>query len=98
MHRQQVLYLWLAEGALDTGTIAWAFHDGTKGEGPGLPDCEPPFANGVAALEDPYTCKGMNLRIIFKCIAGWVITLLVVGSSTALLTAQGAYTPEVGAC
>ena len=52
MHRQQVLYLWLAEGALDTGTIAWAFHDGTMGEGPGLPDCEPPFANGVAALED----------------------------------------------
>ena len=52
MHRQQVLYLWLAEGALDTGTIAWAFHDGTKGKGPGLPDCEPPFANGVAALED----------------------------------------------
>ena len=52
MHRQQVLYLWLAEGALDTGTIAWAFHDGTKGKGPGLPDCEPPFTNGVAALED----------------------------------------------
>lgn len=52
MHRQQVLYLWLAEGALDTATIAWAFHDGTKGKGPGLPDCEPPFANGVAALED----------------------------------------------
>ena len=25
MNRQQVLYLWLAEGALDTGTIAWAF-------------------------------------------------------------------------
>lgn len=52
MNRQQVLYLWLAEGAIDTGTIAWAFHDGTRGEGPGLPDCEPPFRNGVAALED----------------------------------------------
>ena len=30
MQRQQVLYLWLAEGALDTGTIAWAFYDGTQ--------------------------------------------------------------------
>ena len=60
--------------------------------------CQVGATMGVAALEDPYSCKGMNLRIIFKCIAGWVITLLVVGSSTALLTAQGAYTPEVGAC
>ena len=36
------------------------------------------------------------MKIIFKCVAGWVITLLVVGSTTALITAQGAYTPEVG--
>ena len=50
---------------------------------------------GAAALEDPYTCKGINMKIIFKCIAGWVITLVVVGCSTALITAQGAYTPEV---
>ena len=50
--RQQVLYLWLAEGALDTAAIAWAFYDGTKGQGPQLPDVEPPYANGLAALED----------------------------------------------
>ena len=52
MNRQQVLYLWLAEGALDTVTIGWAFHDGSAGEGTGLPEGEPPYANGVAALED----------------------------------------------
>ena len=52
MERQQVLYLWLAEGALDTTTIAWAFHDGTRGAGPELPEGEPPYATGVAALED----------------------------------------------
>jgi len=52
MIRQQILYLWLAEGALDTGTIAWAIYDGTKGSGPLLPQGEPPYANGVAALED----------------------------------------------
>ena len=58
--------------------------------------CQVGATMGVAALEDPYTCKGINMKIIFKCIAGWVITLVVVGSTTALITAQGAYTPEVG--
>ncbi|MCX2979883.1 hypothetical protein EYC98_03285 [Halieaceae bacterium IMCC14734] len=50
--RQQVLYLWLAEGALDTETIGWAFHDGTDGDGPQLPDEEPPYVSGLAALQD----------------------------------------------
>lgn len=57
--------------------------------------CQVGATMGVAALEDPYTCKGINMKIIFKCVAGWVITLVVVGCSTALITAQGAYTPEV---
>ncbi len=50
--RQQVLYLWLAEGALETSPVAWAFHDGSAGAGPPLPEAEPPYASGVAALED----------------------------------------------
>ena len=58
--------------------------------------CQVGATMGVAALEDPYTCKGINMNIIFKCVAGWVITLVVVGGTTALITAQGAYTPEVG--
>ena len=52
MKRQQILYLWLGEGALDTATVGWAFLDGTKGEGPALPVGEPPYATGLAALED----------------------------------------------
>ncbi len=52
MIKQQVLYLWLAEGALDTATVAWAVYDGTAGNGPTLPEGEPPYVNGVAALED----------------------------------------------
>jgi hypothetical protein len=52
IQRQQVLYLWLAEGALDTATVAWAFHDGTQGRGPGIPDGEPPYETGVSALAD----------------------------------------------
>lgn len=52
MERQQILYLWLAEGALDTEAVAWAFYDGTQGRGPGLPDGEPPYKTGVAAMQD----------------------------------------------
>lgn len=52
MIRQQVLYLWLAEGALDTTVIAWATYDGTAGRGPTVPQGDPPYATGVAALED----------------------------------------------
>jgi hypothetical protein len=52
MARQQVLYLWLAEGTLESRVIGHAFHDGARGRGPGLPDADPPYASGVAALED----------------------------------------------
>jgi len=48
----------------------------------------------VAALENPKTCSGMNNTIVFKTIVGWVITLIIVGSTAAVLTAQGAYGPE----
>ncbi len=48
--RQQILYLWLGESALDSHVVAWAFHDGTQGSGPGLPPGEPPFETGVEAL------------------------------------------------
>jgi len=50
--RQQVLYLWLAESALDADVVAWAFHDGSRGAGASLPAGDPPYPNGVAALED----------------------------------------------
>ena len=50
--RQQILYLWLAEGALDTKVVGWAFHDGTRGQGASLPEGQPPYETGVQALED----------------------------------------------
>jgi hypothetical protein len=50
--RQQVLYLWANGSGLDSGTIGWAFHDGTEGTGPQLPGSSPPYPNGVAALRD----------------------------------------------
>lgn len=50
--RQQVLYLWLDTSALDGRALGWAFHDGTAGEGPALPEAKPPYPTGVAALQD----------------------------------------------
>lgn len=46
----------MAGSSLDEKVIAWAFHDGTDGAGPSLPDPsrtgEPPYSNGVRALQD----------------------------------------------
>lgn len=54
--RQQLLYLWLAESALDAEVVAWALYDGAKGKGPALPWSGeagvPPYATGLTALED----------------------------------------------
>ena len=50
--RQQVLYLWANGSSLDSGTIGWAFHDGTDGSGPAIPLSTPPYPSGVDALRD----------------------------------------------
>ncbi|MDG1368191.1 MAG: hypothetical protein P8I99_03865 [Acidimicrobiales bacterium] len=50
--RQQVLYLWGSGSSLDSGVVAWAFHDGSDGAGPGLPGADPPYDTGTAALRD----------------------------------------------
>ena len=49
--RQQILHLWLHAAALDTRVAAWSFYDGSA-DGPSLPETEPPYATGVAALQD----------------------------------------------
>ena len=40
-------------------------------------------------------CTGLNLKILLKTIAGWILTLVVVGGTSALLVAQGVYAPSV---
>ena len=50
---------------------------------------------GVAALEDPYKCSGVNSQILIKTLIGWILTLVVVGTSCGILTAQGVYAPEI---
>lgn len=55
--------------------------------------CQVGATLGVAALEDIKGCSGINWKIAWKVFAGWIITLGVVGGSTALLVAQGIYAP-----
>ena len=49
--RQQILHLWLHAAALDTRVSGWSFYDGSV-DGPSLPETDPPYATGVAALQD----------------------------------------------
>ena len=51
---------------------------------------------GIAILEDVNNLSGINKYIVFKTILGWILTLIIVGSTTGILTAQGSYSQEVG--
>tara|TARA_Y100000992_G_scaffold300030_1_gene267855 strand:- start:1599 stop:3074 length:1476 start_codon:yes stop_codon:yes gene_type:complete len=55
--------------------------------------CQVGATVGVALLEDPKKCSGINKMIFVKTLAGWIITLIVAGSTTALLVSQGSYAP-----
>ena len=58
--------------------------------------CQVGATMGVAALEDLKTCKGMNCVIVGKTFAGWILTLLAVGGSSALFVAFSVYAPCIG--
>jgi hypothetical protein len=57
--RQQVLMLWLASPSPDAHVLGWSFFDGTAGAGP-QPDVDPPYATGVAALQDGWRLLQMS--------------------------------------
>ncbi len=50
--RQQVLFVWTSESAMDSAVIGWAFYDGTDGAGPPTPDESPPYRRASDALRD----------------------------------------------
>lgn len=53
--------------------------------------CQVGATVGVALLEGS---GGVNWRLLGKTGVGWIVTLLVTGSTTALLASWGAYTPS----
>ena len=54
--------------------------------------CQVGATVGVAMLEGR---KGINWFIVGKTVLGWIITLVVVGMSTSIFFAQGAFAPMV---
>ena len=52
--RQDVLFLYLQDSALDSNVVAWARYDGSSDEPvpPSEPDTPPPYPTGLAALRD----------------------------------------------
>jgi len=50
--RQKVLVLYLANSALDSPVVAWAFYDGTGETHMAGDNDEPPYKTGLAALRD----------------------------------------------
>ena len=58
--------------------------------------CQVGATMGVAALEDIKTCKGINCTIVGKTFLGWILTLIVVGGSSALFVAYSIYAPCIG--
>ena len=56
--------------------------------------CQVGATVGVAILEDPKNCSGVNTAILYKTMVGWVATILIAASTTALFVSQGAYAPE----
>mgnify|MGYP001061626450 CR=1 FL=1 len=50
---------------------------------------------GVAALEDIRKCSGLNWKVVGKSFLGWILTLIVVGCTTALFISMGIYAPSV---
>jgi len=57
--------------------------------------CQVGATIGVAALEDYKKCSGINWRIAYKVFLGWIITLLIVGGTTAVLVLQGINSPSI---
>lgn len=51
--------MWLASPSLDARVLGWSFFDGTSGAGPQLA-ADPPYATGVAALEDGWRLLQMS--------------------------------------
>jgi solute carrier family 20 (sodium-dependent phosphate transporter) len=52
---------------------------------------------GVGLLESSWknNISGINKKIIYKSLFGWIITCIFVGFITAILTAQGVYSPSL---
>lgn len=56
--------------------------------------CQVGATVGVGLLENK-RCESINKKLLFKTFFGWLITCVVAGVSTGLMTAQGVYSPKI---
>jgi sodium-dependent phosphate transporter len=57
--------------------------------------CQVGATTGVGFLENTKDCSGINCRVFGKTVFGWLVTCVIVGATSALLTAQGVYSPAI---
>ena len=57
--------------------------------------CQVGSTVGVGLLEDHKKCSGINCKLLLKTAFGWVITCVIVGLTSGMLAAQGAYGPTL---
>lgn len=57
--------------------------------------CQVGATTGVGFLENTKDCSGINCRVCGKTVVGWLVTCIIVAGTTALLTAQGVYSPAI---
>jgi len=57
--------------------------------------CQVGATIGVGLLENTKQCSGINCHVFFKIIVGWVITCIIVGSTTSVLILQGVHSPPL---
>ena len=56
--------------------------------------CQIGATTGVGILENR-NCSGINCKVFGKIIIGWLITCVIVGFTSAILTGQGIYSHEM---
>jgi len=54
--------------------------------------CQVGSTMGVGGIE---SCRQLNWNLLVKVFAGWLVTLLVTGASSAIVFAQGVYSPTL---
>ena len=57
--------------------------------------CQVGATVGVGLLENTKNCSGINCKVFLKTAVGWVITCIIVGSTTAVFILQGVHSPSL---
>lgn len=57
--------------------------------------CQVGSTIGVGLLENTRKCSGINGKVFIKTAIGWLVTCIIVGLSSAMLSSQGVYSPSL---